>query len=54
MKNKMNLKRKSKFKRVEETKRGFSRKSFAPRKTVPHQMKMKSVIGIQKGYDSWQ
>jgi len=45
---------KSKFKRVEDIKRSFSRKSFASRKTVPHQTKMKSTIVTHKGYYSWQ
>jgi hypothetical protein len=31
-----------------EPHRMFSRKSYAPKKTSPHQMKMKSVIVIQK------
>jgi hypothetical protein len=39
---KMTLKRKRKSKRVEETKRIFLRKVSAPRKIVPHQMKMNS------------
>ena len=45
----MTLKRKSKFKRLEEIKISFSRKTFTPRKTDPHQMKMKSATVIQKG-----
>jgi hypothetical protein len=32
----------------------FFKKIFAPRKTVPHQMKMKSTTVIQKGYYSWK
>jgi hypothetical protein len=51
---KMTLKRKIKSKRVEETRRIFLRKVFAPRKTFPHQTKMKSVTMIQKGYYSWK
>jgi hypothetical protein len=34
--NKKMLKRKEKSKMEEETRRSFSRKSFAPRKTIPH------------------
>jgi hypothetical protein len=51
---KMTLKIKSKSKRVEETKIIFLRKFFAPRKTVPHQMNMKSLAVIYKGYYSWK
>jgi hypothetical protein len=50
MKKNMTLKRKNKFKMVEEIKKSFSRNVFAPRKTVPHQTKMKSVIVIHKWY----
>jgi hypothetical protein len=40
------LKRKRKIKKVEETKRNYSRKVSKPRKIVPHQMRMKTVTVI--------
>jgi hypothetical protein len=46
--------RENKYKKEKEPKIFFSRKAFAPKKTVPHQTKMKSVIVIQKGFYSWK
>jgi hypothetical protein len=37
-----------------EPQRKFSRKSYAPKKTSHHQMKMKSVTVRQKEFYSWQ
>jgi hypothetical protein len=50
---KKTLKRKRKIKRVEETKKNSSRKVSAPRKTIHHQMRMKTMI-VQKEYSSWK
>jgi hypothetical protein len=40
--------------KVKELQRKFSRKTFAPKKTSHHQMKMKSVIVKQGEFYSWQ
>jgi hypothetical protein len=37
-----------------EPQRKFSRKSYAPKKTCSHQMKMKSVTMRHKEFHSWQ
>jgi hypothetical protein len=39
--------------KVKELQRNFSRKSFAPKKTSHHQMKMKSVTVKQGEFYSW-
>ena len=55
-KNKINEEYDSKINQIQkakEPKRKLSRKFYAPKKTVPHQMKKKSVIVIQKGFYSW-
>jgi hypothetical protein len=40
--------------KVKELQRKFPRKTFAPKKTSHHQMKMKSVIVKQGEFYSWQ
>jgi hypothetical protein len=40
--------------KTKEPQRKISRKDYAPKKTFPHQMKMKSVIVRQKDFYSWQ
>jgi hypothetical protein len=40
--------------KAKEPQRKFSRKSYAPKKTSHHQMKMKLVIVRQKEFYSWQ
>jgi len=43
-----------KHKKVKALQRMFSGKTFAPKKTSHHQMKMKSVIVKQGEFYSWQ
>jgi hypothetical protein len=40
--------------KVKKPQRKFSRKTYAPKKTSPHQMKMKSVTVRQKELYSWK
>jgi hypothetical protein len=40
--------------KAKEPQRKFSRKAYAPKKTSPHQMKMKSVAVIHKDLYSWK
>ena len=40
--------------KAKEPQRNFSRKDYAPKKTSPHQMKMKSVTVRQKEFYSWK
>jgi hypothetical protein len=40
--------------KVKELQRNFSRKTFAPKKTSHHQMKMKSVTMKQGEFYSWK
>jgi hypothetical protein len=40
--------------KAKEPQRKFSRKTYAPKKTSHHQMKMKSVTVRQKEFYSWQ
>ena len=37
-----------------EPQRKFSRKTYAPKKTFPHQMKMKSMIVRREEFYSWK
>jgi len=48
------IRRRRQIKRIKETKIIFSRKVFAPRKTTPHQMRMKSVKVRPKEFYSWK
>jgi hypothetical protein len=47
-------KKKKKNQKSRRNKNKFSRKVFAPRKTVHHQMRMKTVTVMQKEYSSWK
>jgi hypothetical protein len=40
--------------KAKELQRKFSRKTYTPKKTYHHQMKMKSVPMRQKEFYSWQ
>jgi hypothetical protein len=40
--------------KVKEPQRKFSRKSYAPKKTSHHKIKMKSVTMREKEFYSWQ
>jgi Cu/Ag efflux pump CusA len=51
---KKTIKIRRKIKRIKETNIIFSRNAFAPRTTVPHQMKMKTMTVILKEYSSWK
>jgi hypothetical protein len=44
----------NKHMKEKEPQRKFSRKSYAPKNTSHHQMKMKSVTMRQKYFYSWQ
>jgi hypothetical protein len=47
-------KKKKKNQKNKRNKNKFSRKVSAPRKTVHHQMRKKTVTMIQKEYSSWK
>ena len=44
----------NKHTKAKEPQRNLSRKAYAPNKTYPHQMKMKSVTVKHKELYSWQ
>ena len=44
----------NKYTKEKEPKIKYSRKSYAPKKTTPHQTKRKSVKVRQKEFYSWQ
>jgi len=47
-------KKEDKLIKEKEPQRKFSRKTYAPKKTYHHQLKMNSVTVRQKGFYSWK